>query len=245
MADIGGRTVLDCNHDAPPPHVRRTWSRVDGRPLSRYAHPQRNNVLIIQVTTADDAGVYRCAERRPGHGGDVLIVEAEIVVNDIPHISFNPEMPLNVHAGQNVRIYCNVSGTGPLEVRWHAENWRQLPLTVLVSGRWLQFARITPADAGRYYCSAANQYGNSTKTAEVLVGRNEVVSRPTHGGGRDAPQRHDAIEGGTVRLLCKNEQTPEGSLVSGGDFIGSSMDSHCNDVVRSLRERYSVSRKSL
>lgn len=41
--------------------------------------------------------------------------------------------------------------------------------TVDVSGNYLRFNRIAPADEGRYVCTASNRYGNTTKVAEVIV----------------------------------------------------------------------------
>ena len=38
-----------------------------------------------------------------------------------------------------------------------------------VSGNYLRFNRIAPADEGRYVCTASNRYGNTTKVAEVIV----------------------------------------------------------------------------
>lgn len=215
MASIGGRTVLDCNIDNS--NARRTWIRLDGRPLSRYAHQQRN-VLVIEVTTAADAGVYQCHEQRPDSPRPIVIVEMEIVVNAIPNISFDPAMPMSVRAGDNVQVYCNATGAEPITVRWHAENFRPLPHSVSVNGPYLQFARIEPADAGLYYCSAANRHGNSTKAAQVLVGQNRVISQTTQRG--DDVRVHDAVEGGTVQLRCTHDQAPRGTLVSGDQSMG-------------------------
>lgn len=39
------------------------------------------------------------------------------------------------------------------------------------SGNYLKFGYITKEDAGRYYCTASNPFGNVTKVAEVLVSR--------------------------------------------------------------------------
>jgi len=44
-----------------------------------------------------------------------------------------------------------------------------------VSGNYLRFIRIAPADEGRYVCTATNRYGNTTKVAEVIVNRTKNV----------------------------------------------------------------------
>lgn len=43
--------------------------------------------------------------------------------------------------------------------------------SVQVSGNYLRFNKIAPADEGRYVCTATNVYGNTTKVAEVIVDR--------------------------------------------------------------------------
>lgn len=81
---------------------------------------------------------------------------------------------------------------------------------VRASYNYLQFSRITPHDAGRYYCSAANRHGNVTKVAEVIVNHNEITdSRPS------SPHQHlqEVNEGDTVSLDCHERSTP-GARVS-------------------------------
>lgn len=72
----------------------------------------------------------------------------------------------------------------------------------------MEFPRITPNDAGRYYCSAANRHGNVTKVAEVIVNHNEVFDNRPGPHGRVQEVR----EGETVSLEC-HEDTP-GARVS-------------------------------
>lgn len=72
----GGRTVLNCNTDNA--NTPLTWIRVGGLPLSHHAY-QTHNILVIEITTIDDAGVYRCFEQRP-NGHENLITELEIIV---------------------------------------------------------------------------------------------------------------------------------------------------------------------
>lgn len=72
---------------------------------------------------------------------------------------------------------------------------------VQASGNYLQFYEITPANAGRYYCSAANSDGNVTKTAEVIVHHNEIPDRTVHG------RVQEVLEGETVSLECYESST--------------------------------------
>lgn len=68
--------------------------------------------------------------------------------------------------------------------------------SVRIEGPYLRFFSITPADAGRYLCSASNRYGNTTKTAEVVVNRRGPYL-PT-----PRAQVHEIREGDDVTLTC-------------------------------------------
>lgn len=73
----------------------------------------------------------------------------------------------------------------------------------------MEFSRITPNDAGRYYCSAANRHGNVTKVAEVIVNHNEIDNRP-------GPHGHvqEVLEGDTVSLECHEHSTPGARVIT-------------------------------
>lgn len=67
----------------------------------------------------------------------------------------------------------------------------------------MQFSQITLNDAGRYYCSAANEHGSVTKVAEVLVSHNEVPHQP------HVPEGHviEVMEGDNIALDCYENST--------------------------------------
>lgn len=73
-----------------------------------------------------------------------------------------------VHPYDNVIISCEVTGDEPITIEWHAEN-REMPRSVHISGHILQFPQIQVSDAGRYRCTAKNNYGQAEAAAEVLV----------------------------------------------------------------------------
>lgn len=71
--------------------------------------------------------------------------------------------------------------------------------SVTVQDNYLQFSRITPRDAGRYYCSARNVHGNATEVAEVIVNHNEIANYPDQQG-----RVHEVNEGESISLYCKS-----------------------------------------
>lgn len=63
----------------------------------------------------------------------------------------------------------------------------------------MRFHDINPADAGRYYCSASNAYGNVTEMAEVIVNRGDVFDPQPLG------KQYQLTEGETVNMICDVE----------------------------------------
>jgi Immunoglobulin domain len=126
--------------------------------------------LIFENIQYDANGYYECVayDQSPD---PITFVIAEIEVVAPPRITFSPPMPMVVRSGDNVVIFCNTSGEQPIYVQWHTGDRSEFPPTVRASDKYLQFDHITPSDAGRYFCTAANQHGNVTKVAEVIVQR--------------------------------------------------------------------------
>lgn len=83
------------------------------------------NSLIIEDVNFDAAGLYQCSVI--DNYGQQPLVTAELIVIDIPRITFSPPMPMIVRTGENVQIFCNATGEHPIRVEWHAENHRPLP----------------------------------------------------------------------------------------------------------------------
>lgn len=66
----------------------------------------------------------------------------------------------------------------------------------------MRFTAITPAAAGRYYCSASNSYGNTTEMAEVIVNRGHSYE------ARPQAKNYELSEGETVRISCDVDHLP-------------------------------------
>ncbi|XP_055844274.1 basement membrane-specific heparan sulfate proteoglycan core protein isoform X29 [Episyrphus balteatus] len=190
-AEIGETATLSCDISNEP-QLEARWERVDGLPLPRTAQLHKNNLIITRVEP-DAFGQYKCN----AYDGDQIVtfIIAELALLPIPHITLRPKMPLTVKANENVEINCDVTGAQPIHVVWYADNHRPLPPSVQVNGPYLRFNAITPADAGRYYCSVTNAYGNSTEVAEVLVDRGVSVEQPPN-------TRYDINEGEDAILTC-------------------------------------------
>lgn len=121
---LGERATLNCR--AEEGNVRTEWRRVDGNRLPSTASISGGQLIIENVRT-DAQGEYECLvydrDRRP-----IVLVRAQvIVVAGPPKITFNPAMPMTVKAGEDVLIFCNSTGEGPIQVHWHGEGGQRLP----------------------------------------------------------------------------------------------------------------------
>lgn len=122
---LGERAEFNCRGEDNL--MRTEWRRSDGRDLP-YGARINGGQLVIENVRNDAAGSYECvaynsATRRPV----TLLVARLVVVAGPPKISFSPPMPIVVKSGEDVLIYCNATGEGPLSVHWHGENGAQLP----------------------------------------------------------------------------------------------------------------------
>ncbi|XP_037931811.1 basement membrane-specific heparan sulfate proteoglycan core protein [Teleopsis dalmanni] len=196
-AKSGDSVTLTCSLGNMP-NMQTRWERLDGRPLPSNSYLDRNSLIITRIED-QNSGKYRC-NGFDNRGTIVAFVVAELVLVPLPHITFHPKVPLTVNPNDNVNIYCQVTGEQPIDVAWHTDNNRPLPPSVRIEGQYLNFISITPADAGRYYCSASNRYGNTTNMAEVVVNRGPYEEQPQ-------VRSHYVNEGNDVTLTC--EATPE------------------------------------
>ncbi|SPP89190.1 blast:Basement membrane-specific heparan sulfate proteoglycan core protein [Drosophila guanche] len=188
--NFGDNVTLTCDLG---PYVTR-WVRVDGRPLPSNAYTERNSLVIIYVHE-QNLGQYRC-NAYDNRDEVVTYVVRELVLLPLPQITFQPKIPLRVDAGENVEIYCEVTNAQPEDVHWATDNNRPLPGSVHIDGQMLRFISIAPADAGGYRCTATNYYGNTTKTAQV------VVNPPTVYEQVPQSEVHQRREGESIQMRC-------------------------------------------
>jgi hypothetical protein len=107
--------------------MRTEWRRADGRQLP-YGARIYGSQLVIEDVRNDAAGSYECLAYDPRTRQPIVLILAQlVVVAGPPKITFSPPMPIIVKSGEDVIIFCNASGEGPLRVHWHGENGQALP----------------------------------------------------------------------------------------------------------------------
>lgn len=120
--NIGDNVTLTCGINS---YLTPSWERVDGTPLPPNAHRVRNSLVIVYVQE-QNLGQYRC-NGVDNTGQVVTYVVRELVQLPLPHITFYPNIPLNVEPGRNVDLHCQVTNARPEDVYWSTDNGRPLP----------------------------------------------------------------------------------------------------------------------
>lgn len=189
--NIGANVTLTCNISH---HLTPQWERADGTPLPPNAYIDQNRLEIYYVQQ-ENLGQYRC-NGLDNYGRIESFVVRELVYLPLPEIVFYPQIPLSVEIGTNLQIDCQVKNAREEDVYWATDNNRPLSNTVQIDGTVLKFISIAPADGGGYRCTASNQYGNITKTAQVRVNLPSVYKPAPHS------QVHQHREGDSIKLSC-------------------------------------------
>ncbi|KAH8387838.1 hypothetical protein KR093_009841, partial [Drosophila rubida] len=188
--NIGENVTLICDLR---PYVQTNWVRADGQPMQPNVRSEQNTLKITYVTEMN-LGTYRC--NAVDHRGHIVAhFDRELVLLPLPQITFYPSIPLEVEPDRNVEIYCQATNARPEDVHWTTDNNRPQPSSVYIEGPYLRFVAITPADAGGYSCTASNEYGNVSKTAQVVVRRPNYQTQPQS-------QLQERREGDSIQMRC-------------------------------------------
>lgn len=105
--------------------MRTEWRRADRQRLPQGARIYGGQ-LIIENVGYDAAGSYECLAYDSRRQPVTLLLAQLVVVSGPPKIVFSPPMPIAVRSGEDVLIYCNATGEGPIRVHWHGEGGTRL-----------------------------------------------------------------------------------------------------------------------
>ena len=157
------------------PQISYFWTR-NGQKVPGATGPQ----LRITNVNSQDAGEYRAVANN-SHGvvesnAGVLSVAGEGIE---PAITSHPESTVAL-SGNAVSLSVGISGTDPIEVRWHRDG---VPLDLPGADQpTLTLPSIDPADAGEYYAHVSNPWGKKiSEEAYVTV----VASVPFSGDSEE------------------------------------------------------------
>uniref|UniRef100_UPI0037E7D3EA roundabout homolog 4 n=1 Tax=Semicossyphus pulcher TaxID=241346 RepID=UPI0037E7D3EA len=164
----GEVAVLHCGPPVGRPEPNVIWKK-DGLPIRSADHhyTELNGKLIIAPAQKNHSGAYVCVASNTA--GVRQSRAARLSVLAKPVLVLKPEN-VSVKVGESAQFYCQAKGDPPPAVVWSRE---QGPLP---NGRYLvnpdqtlQIHYVTSLDAGKYTCTAANDVGVVTATAQLLV----------------------------------------------------------------------------
>ncbi|KAM7335911.1 hypothetical protein ACRRTK_004404 [Alexandromys fortis] len=164
------QVTLACRARASPPATYR-W-KMNGtimnlEPGSRY-QLMGGNLVIMNPTKAQDAGVYQCLASNPV--GTVVSKEAVLRFGFLQEFSKEERDPVKTHEGWGVMLPCNPPAHYPgLSYRWLLN---EFPNFIPTDGRHfvsqttgnLYIARTNASDLGNYSCLATSHMDFSTKS---------------------------------------------------------------------------------
>ncbi|XP_077403653.1 roundabout homolog 4 isoform X4 [Vanacampus margaritifer] len=175
----GEVAVLSC---APPmghPEPNIMW-RKDGLLINYtdFHYTELNGKLIIAPAEKNHSGAYVCVASNTM--GVRESRAARLTVLEKPVLVVKPEN-VSVRMGESAQFYCQAKGDPPPTVVWSR---KQGPLP---NGRYLmnpdqtlQIHYVTSQDAGQYTCTAVNDVGVVTATAQLLVEAASTKQKDLH-----------------------------------------------------------------
>ncbi|KAI3373941.1 hypothetical protein L3Q82_021984 [Scortum barcoo] len=164
----GEVAVLNCVPPMGHPEPNVVWKK-DGLPISSTDHhyTELSGKLVIAPAQKNHSGAYVCV------ASNIVGVResraARLSVLAKPVLVLKPEN-MSVRMGESAQFYCQAKGDPPPAVVWSRE---QGPLP---NGRYLvnpdqtlQIHYVTAQDAGKYTCTAVNDVGVVSASAQLIV----------------------------------------------------------------------------
>ncbi|XP_041656512.1 roundabout homolog 1 [Cheilinus undulatus] len=164
----GEVAVLKCGPPTGRPEPNVIWKK-NGLPIDSMDqdYTELSGKLIIAPAQKYHSGMYVCVASNIA--GVRESRAARLTVLAMPVLVLKPEN-VSVRMGESAHFYCQAKGDPPPAVVWSRE---QGPLP---NGRYLvnpdqtlQIHYVTAQDAGKYTCTAANDVGMVTASAQLIV----------------------------------------------------------------------------
>ncbi|XP_008330695.1 roundabout homolog 1 isoform X3 [Cynoglossus semilaevis] len=164
----GEVAILNCEppHGHPEPNVM--WKK-DGLQINSSDHhyTELSGKLIIAPTEKSHSGAYVCVASNIEAMRESRAARLSVLAK--PVFMLKPENVL-VRMGESAQFYCQAKGDPPPSVNWSREQGSLPNGRYLVNpDQTLQIHYVTTEDAGKYICTAANDIGEVTVSAQLLV----------------------------------------------------------------------------
>ncbi|XP_051902192.1 roundabout homolog 1 isoform X2 [Hippocampus zosterae] len=187
----GEVAVLNCAPPVGHPEPNIMW-RKDGLAINYtdFHYTELNGKLIIAPAVKNHSGAYVCVAsntmgKRESRAARLTVLAKPVFLVKPGNVS--------VRLGESAQFYCQAKGDPPPAVVWSRERGP------LPNGRYLinpdqtlQIHYVTAQDAGKYTCTAVNDVGVVTATAQLLVEAANTKQKDQH------------IELSTLRVVLEN-----------------------------------------
>ncbi|XP_056141178.1 roundabout homolog 1 [Lampris incognitus] len=197
----GEVAVLNCGPPVGHPEPNVIW-RKNGVPINMTDHhyTQVSGKLIIAPAEKNHSGVYVCVAANTVRMRESRAARLSVLAK--PILVLTPE-DVSVRAGGSAQFNCQARGEPPPALVWSRE---QGPLP---NGRYLvnpdqslQIHYVTVQDAGEYTCTAVNDVGVVTASAQLLV--EETASSTQKDLHRELSALRVVLENVTVMASASN-----------------------------------------
>ncbi|XP_038565144.1 roundabout homolog 1 isoform X2 [Micropterus salmoides] len=164
----GEVAVLNCGPPVGHPKPNVIWKK-DGFPINSTDrhYTELSGKLLIDPAEKHHSGAYVCVASNTVGVRESRAARLSVLAK--PVLVLKPEN-VSVRVGESAQFYCQAKGDPPPAVVWSRE---QGPLP---NGRYLvnpdqtlQIHYVTAQDSGKYTCTAANDVGLVTASAQLLV----------------------------------------------------------------------------
>ncbi|KAM4619773.1 roundabout homolog 4 [Polymixia lowei] len=164
----GEVAVLNCGPPVGHPEPNITW-RKDGLAINSTDphYTELSGKLIIAPAEKNHSGVYVCVASNTVGVRESRAARLSVLAK--PVLVLKPE-DVSVRTGESAQFYCQARGDPPPAVVWSRETGPLPNGRYLVSpDQSLQVHYVTAQDAGKYTCTAVNDIGVVTASAQLLV----------------------------------------------------------------------------
>ncbi|XP_038622798.1 B-cell receptor CD22 [Tachyglossus aculeatus] len=190
----GDAVTLTCSYNrSNPPVSSYSWD-VGSLP---HISPSEGVLYIFRVPWNPEPVTCTVINPRGFASSQPLHLDVQYAPQNV-RVALDPPQP-HVRAGARVRLRCEFSSSRPPAVSygWSRDGW------ALAGGRDLEFAAITPEEAGRYSCSVTNAAG-STRSREWDL----VVQYPPRRLRVSIFPDDTVMERTAVALTCEADANP-------------------------------------
>ncbi|KAG7516165.1 roundabout-like 4 isoform X1 [Solea senegalensis] len=165
---VGEVAVLNCEPPSGHPEPNVMWKK-DGRPINSSDHhyTELSGKLIIAPAEKNHSGAYVCVASNTEGVRESRAARLSVLAK--PVLVLKPEN-VSVRTGESAHFYCRAKGDPPPSVVWSREQGSLPNGRYLVNpDQTLQIHYVTTQDAGKYVCTAVNDVGVVTASAQLLV----------------------------------------------------------------------------